>query len=586
MAEDRLTACMVDDFIHDPVLAVRVIFGDRIPPLSPHQEARLWGMWLSTWMIDSSGFGTGKTRDLALFATLQALLFRNRTVGLISVSFRQVKEIFRYCETWAKNVPLIRSELSRTALNTLQIVHGQEAVEIDFRNESSIRGVPPDIMGQSERVKSESWTCGCFDEWTAYGHTPGFGKFLVGRVRKPIPECYPIEDPLFGQHFVFTGTAKDSEHPCHERVKVYRTQIAQKDSRYELQSWNFEHVPDRLPRFKKALEQPVREMILNLPYAEVEQEVYGRWTADKSHFYSLADLTRCRVPHCKIMLEDADQAYIRVAGADVARGGMQFKNMGAKRSSGDDCSMMTWRFRADGTGKPQLIHGLRETSLQAGQYSFRIHVQNSRFGYYRICMDPQGGGSFVRDELRKPVQTDGREEFRAVPIIRADDYLLRGVGNPILVFANRGEPYFAECEIQFSCESEFVNRIHAVLRAAVQRGDVEFPEPWGGWPAGMDADRQREWLNQHQELPEDDRAAAEVDLAILQLASVSRETDRNGNIILDQHGQSKFSSKFKKDSAYSCAYGYFMYHCWREVMNHAKHKLAGKGAIVAGSFEV
>ncbi len=105
---------------------------------------------------------------------------------------------------------------------------------------------------------------------------------------------------------------------------------------------------------------------------------------------------------------------IYLAGFDYARGGSDLANA----NKGDDFSLMTMRIRGDET---HFCHAYRYTGINAPQASAIIHDHHLKFKYAYIVGDPGGGGLFVRDELRKPIQDDGMRRFPVRPVITADD---------------------------------------------------------------------------------------------------------------------------------------------------------------------
>jgi len=167
------------------------------------------------------------------------------------------------------------------------------------------------------------------------------------------------------------------------------------------------------------------------------------------------------------------------------------------------------------------------------------------------------------------MQTTGGTTFPTTPIITASDQQLAGLGKKTLVFFDRGESRFKEAGLTFPSESSLVNKAHDVLKTAIEKQEVVAPPTWSGWPAGGamfgNVDQMRRWLNNQQGIIPRDRANAEIDLALLQLVQIERETDAEGNPALDKFGMFSFTSKRKKDSAYALLYGHFAVWLWRQI---------------------
>ena len=287
-----VTAMMVDDFLHDPVLGAKVIFGLEIPP---HMELRLLAMWRKTYMIDSSGYGTAKTMTIAIVAALRAILLENHTAGIISKTGAQGKVIFRYFDDWYETCPIFRNEIKG-------IVHSSDAWELSARNSSNIRMIPPNFLQDAERAASESWTSGYFDEWTRYGNYAALDKVLVGRVRKPVAPGYDADDPIYGQHWYFFGTAQRKSNPAYKKVQGFAEQIARGRHEYELQSWNFTHIPDKFSRLRG---DKSRELLMSsLGPDDVRSEIMGEWVDENvGGWYTPQDVARTRTEECRVILE-------------------------------------------------------------------------------------------------------------------------------------------------------------------------------------------------------------------------------------------------------------------------------------------
>ena len=249
---------------------------------------------------------------------------------------------------------------------------------------------------------------------------------------------------------------------------------------------------------------------------------------------------------------------IFIAGFDYARGGTDLSNA----NKGDDFSIATIRMRGD---EAQFCHSFRHTGIRAEQASCIIHEQNMKFHYWMIVGDPGGGGLFVRDELRKPLQDDGARRFPVRPIITKDDLQIAGIGDPILCLFKRGDPYIDELGLSFPSDAGIVNKAHEIMKTDLEKLNLKAPKPWPGWGklgASFDnPDAMRRWLNRQQLSPMD-KVRAEIDLTMMQLITVDRETDKEGHPTLDAKGFYSFKSKRKKDAAYSlvyCNFGAWMY---------------------------
>ena len=303
----KLTTMMVEDFIQDPVLAVKVIFDID---LMPHQELRLMGMWRFRRFIDSSGFGTGKTTTLALCAALRHILLEERSQLVISRTFEQGKTLYEYFDKWISTSPIFRSQIALNKQNQPSSSHGQGAHILRAKNGNIIRVIPPNFNQDADRAKSEDATDGYFDEWTAYPDYKALYKTLIGRVRRPVSKHYQTSSPIFGPHWCFTGTPQFKWHESYEMVERFSYNISKahaekKRPQHELQSWNWTHYQKtgRFQRFYETLMATVEEMEEANAPSVVEQEILGHWIDDSFGWYSAKEIEGSRDSGLKIQTQ-------------------------------------------------------------------------------------------------------------------------------------------------------------------------------------------------------------------------------------------------------------------------------------------
>lgn len=293
-----LTAMMVDDCLHDPVLGAKIILGYTVPP---HMELRLWGMWTHKFFADSSGYGTAKSLCIAIVAALRACLMQDRVAGIISRTANQGQLIYGYLDKWAENCKIFRNQIRPLNANEIDSLHAQTAWEMTFKNQSKIRTVPPDFARDAARVASEDWNDGYFDEWTKYPSYEAFFKNVWTRVRRPINSKYDHNNPIFDRHFYLCGTARYQWHPCYSRISSFQDEIRNGSDKHELQSWNYTHIPKK---YHHLIEMDgIRELEKSLPRDLAEQEIMGRWVKDSMGYYSFRDISEARSKECPTLLQ-------------------------------------------------------------------------------------------------------------------------------------------------------------------------------------------------------------------------------------------------------------------------------------------
>lgn len=285
-----LSAMAIDDFRHDPILATQCIFGFQLPP---HQQIRLWSMWTHNYCFDSSGFGTGKTFTIALCAALRAMLFEDTVAGLIGKTFEGSKRIYENFDTWIDKAPLFRDQVKKNRIGDPMSVHGGEACVLTIKNGSVIRAIPPDFQKDAERVASESWTDGYFDEVNRYRNYAAFDRIILGRVRKPIKPPDNKRDPIFGNHMFFGGTAQYKWHPFYGRIQNAMEQISMGNPAYDVISFNYTHIPEKYDWLDNT--DIAREaMMAVMRQDEIETEIMGRWVDDSVGFYNAKSIAVLR----------------------------------------------------------------------------------------------------------------------------------------------------------------------------------------------------------------------------------------------------------------------------------------------------
>ncbi|OHB80535.1 MAG: hypothetical protein A2W31_06770 [Planctomycetes bacterium RBG_16_64_10] len=310
--DSKLTAMMVDDFLHDPVLAAKVVLGITCPP---HMEVRLWSMWTKLLTIDNSGFGSGKSLATAIVSTLRAILMRGRTEAIMGPTFAQGQLAHKYIDLWIDTKPIVRSQcIFDPRMGLPSRAHSSQAWEARFKSGSVVRTIPPDFKGGGERAGSEDWTDACFDEVTKMPDMQIFFRQFVTRVRKPIPEEYaPVcttmtrnEDPIFGQHIYMGGTPRYVWHPFYKSVESAQRRIQNGSTTDDVLSFNHKDIERFFPEHPEYRDfvnlKRIKLIEEGLPRDVAQQEIYGFWVKDSSGYYSQADIDAARVEPAPILL--------------------------------------------------------------------------------------------------------------------------------------------------------------------------------------------------------------------------------------------------------------------------------------------
>ena len=87
----KITLMMVEDFLIDPVMGIYVIFGVKLDIFEASATRITW--WVPN-VLDSSGFGTGKSFRIWLVSNLRALLIGGQQIVAYYQTFQSVKDIY------------------------------------------------------------------------------------------------------------------------------------------------------------------------------------------------------------------------------------------------------------------------------------------------------------------------------------------------------------------------------------------------------------------------------------------------------------------------------------------------------------
>jgi hypothetical protein len=256
-------------------------------------------------------------------------------------------------------------------------------------------------------------------------------------------------------------------------------------------------------------------------------------------------------------------------GVDYAPGGVEGAGgaMGDSTNDPDDFACTVLRAR-ESTKSVQLVYLFRQTGIEEAHASAIIHRLHKAYRFYRIMLDPGGGGLGVRSEMRKVEQNTGTERFNVVPICTNDDMTLAGVSDQCLSFFRRGDPWIDYLKLDWQSESALVNKAHTELKTTLANGHMQTPAPWSQWDrSGIkdDVKLMREYLNHMQGMSDVDRVRAEIDLCLAELLHVDREKTPDGQFKLMKGNFFSFKSRYKKDAAYALLYAHFAVWVWRQI---------------------
>jgi hypothetical protein len=245
----QITQTMVEDFLVDPVLGLYVIMGIKLDVFQAYAARVTW--WVPN-VIDSSGFGTGKSFRIFALSNLRALLIPGQQIVAYYQTFQAMKDIYwKNYENFGRNrAPIFDAQLGRMSKDGDEEgkdnTRGPACYQQAFKNGSCIYGPAPNWLQGAKGQAGLTFNEGIIDEWTKVETmTPkgtkvqgdagnllgGIDQQILGRIRNKSFNQYHM---LWKNHIVFTATAEAEQHPAYQRVKQFKKEIAAGNPEYAI----------------------------------------------------------------------------------------------------------------------------------------------------------------------------------------------------------------------------------------------------------------------------------------------------------------------------------------------------------------
>ncbi|HEV2330563.1 MAG TPA: hypothetical protein VGY56_17420 [Verrucomicrobiae bacterium] len=601
----KVTPIMVDDFLIDPVLGVSIIFKMK---LDAFQAARLRTYWWVPDVIDSSGFGTGKSLVFWLFMNLRATIIGDQWCCAYYQTFEAGKQIFwpYYNDFNPARAPIFNAQLG--SIDTDGDVSGKDNKKgpacfvQNFKNGSRVllpapnwiqdaksqAGLTLNVVGIDEWTKVESMTKKTNNRFTTADGAPvgGINQQILGRVRR---SCFNQHHPLWGNHRLFMATAESTMHAGYARYQVFQTEIAKGNPNYATISFSFKDFSNLKSHTGKPFKEQIpdwktiKSMKAQFTKAHFLREVLGIWARETQGLYSEAALDRCVAngmarqlePECVRTVTDTGEMVFYFLGIDPAPALRKTADDGAlailrvkpkpglgrapTANVGDWLAEFVWAYRVRGdklrslrtaTGKEDSVF-IAETTRE---WSGHIHRKHRHFGLTGLCMDPQGGGQHIMTELNKSRQTIEGVETEVTPIASLDD-LSSGVAEYILTMFRAQDPAIRALWPILTGVDNLYDAMHRAFEEAIEHGIVSFPMPFNERPASTTEgwELEKKW------------ALKNLDAARLQLSNIQVVTRDDGTLALTRNNARQFMASGKKDLAYACIYAYIRFLAWLKM---------------------
>lgn len=570
----RITETMICDFLIDPVLGVKVIFGVE---LDAFQRARLRTYWWIPEVMDSSGFSSAKTITFFLFCNLRAVLIPNQVIGAFYLSFEAGKQIF-----W----PYYRSAIVGSRLFQAQLggldEQGDEVKGTQknpscwiarFRNGNEIRMPAPDWMKDAKNQAGYRFNVGGIDEWTkveATG-TTGIDAQFLGRITAP---SFNQHHPLWTNHTIFLATAEHRAHPGWRRYQAFRRRVDRGDPTCAILNFSYKDYSNRLAHTGKTFKEEyrmdgkIKSMREQLTPDHVQREMFGIWSDSTRGWYSQESVANAieRGRRAEVEVLNAKMegpAYFNFVGVDPAPA------LGERSDDGVIVAANAWikpsvALAASLRGEQAFSeepsdwnfafrYAFRARKHSVRQWSGKIHSVNDRFCPEMICMDYNGGGAHIGLELRSVKQLIEGSEVQRTPIASPSDAFADA--RYVLCMFKRGDPCIEAKWPRLAGDDLLNDAMHVAFQSAMEHS-ILLPVPWDERPAGDREQLQREWP------AEQVWSARMLSEGSAQLQSVVAATNEDGTWKTTARGARVFSSTGKKDIAYAMIYAYVGFLCW------------------------
>ena len=401
----QITPTMVDDFLVDPVLGAYVILGLK---LDVFQQARLRMMWWTPNVIDSSGFGTGKSLGVWAFLNLRAVIIGDQHLCVYYQTFQSAKDIFwpYYWTFDSRRAPIFEAQLGKLDAegdtDGKDNAKGPACYKQYFKNESLVMAPAPNWFQDAKGQAGQTFNVVAVDEWTKVetmtkkasrvtnekgDAVGGINQQIMGRVRRASWNQF---HPLWGNHMVFLATAESVQHPGYRRYRNFLTAIKNGDPDYGLFSASFKDFSntreERDIRIENCgcktaggepagecpqcggdgrvltatLGKPIKEVVPNwkridsmkkeFTRAHFLREVCGIWARETRGWYSEDALERCVAAGLANRLEPETQRNTALGEVHYFTG---YDPAPAQKAGADDAAIVTMRARPrPGLGAP------------------------------------------------------------------------------------------------------------------------------------------------------------------------------------------------------------------------------------------
>lgn len=571
----QITEGMLQDFIEDPVLGVKVMFGED---MDIFQRVRMKIFWTVPRVIDSSGLSSAKTKCLWWVSNLRCLLISDHVAGVYYQTFSQGQGTYwKYYAEVARKSAIFRHHLGvMNAENTEQKgkaqVRGPSCWTCSYKNASMVMMPAPGFLQDSKSQASIRLNDLYIDEWTKIESTgtEGIDNQLIGRATRA---CFNQHHRFWCNKHIFLGTAEDSMHPANERKQTFDRQIAAGSPDYATPSFSFKDYSDRImPKtggltYREKLREVkvMRDMKINKSKGGYLQEALGFWSKNGKVLYNGEFFERAYDTGlqrgARVLCQKADdwshadkRNEIRwFLGADPAK---------ADQAKADDGALVLLRAEPKVAQpvnvtdwKLDFVWAYKVRKADGPQWAAIIHRKDGAFNFDQIVMDPGGGGNWIRPELRKPKQIIGDQEVTVTPIACIEDEADLPVFGKFTLSMFRLKDVKVEGmwgHMNLKATDNLIDVAHQEFCDAWDRGHFGLPPKVKDVPKEVVAG----WTDERR------WAGHLLEIMVKQLQAINVLTTPEGGTYRSKNGARSFSAKGRKDFAYAAMFAYVAFLVW------------------------
>jgi hypothetical protein len=551
-------------------MAAHAIFGVK---LDEFQKVRLKQyVWIPR-VLDSSGFSSFKTFTFWMAWNLRSILIEDNHSAVYYQNFNAGQQSFwQYYDKFRRSAPFFNAQIGRMNLEMTSTEgratnKGASCWKAFYRNGSQIYlPAPGFLQNNSASQASLRFNNIGIDEFTKAEATgsKGIDEQIMGRGTR---EAWNKHHPFWCNHQLFLATAEGTEHPAYERYQMFKRQVDAGNPEYALISFCFKDISDLPSQSGKTFKEALREdrVLSDMKQKQTKQrylqEVLGCWSRSGKSWYSSDALDACVRRGREIGLrpllsraedtKDHDKVYYFL-GADIAKG---------EGKKSDDGALVVLRAEPKGEAQENVgdwdlrfVWAYRIRKADVGQWSGHIHWKDRAFKFTGICMDPGGGGIWIKDELAKEKQQFGDVQFTATPIITPDNNTVMR-SNPCLCMFGHGDDTILKKYEDIKGMDNLTDAAHCEMQEVISRAIVAFPPPFYEIPR----EEREDWSQEKQD------AANLLDTIRKQLLGIYVLTDEAGKAIYTKHNARTFGSKGKKDFAYAAMMALVRFLVWLKI---------------------